>query len=308
MIFLKFQFYSQFYTVFYKWADFREWFLKIWFYNLLTPHISKGADFRDFSSSSLNVPVGLPPMPFPKAQFYIHVNSIFSSEVVNLLSRFFFFFSSAENCTILGMIGLFCKRALCTRRYSAKETYHFKDQWSSEPIYIYIYIHILIYTHMDKYIYTFRLTTGWRWLTACLKLQVIFRKKATNSRAFLRKMTSKDKTSYESSPPCTSLSGTTILINRHPKHKWVSPRNENFHPPSSRAHVDSQKSIYTYIHIHMYIYICIYIYIYIYILCIYIYIYIYILYTHIYIHMYIYTYIYICGFSKVGSLQGGTNV
>jgi len=36
----------------------------------------------------------------------------------------------------------------------------------------------------------------------CLKLQVIFHKRATNYRALLRKMTYKDKASYESSPPC----------------------------------------------------------------------------------------------------------
>jgi len=37
----------------------------------------------------------------------------------------------------------------------------------------------------------------------CLKLQVIFRERATNYRALLRKMTYKDKASYEPSPPCT---------------------------------------------------------------------------------------------------------
>ena len=37
----------------------------------------------------------------------------------------------------------------------------------------------------------------------CLKLQVFFRKRATNYRALLRKMTCKDKASYGSSPPCT---------------------------------------------------------------------------------------------------------
>jgi len=37
----------------------------------------------------------------------------------------------------------------------------------------------------------------------CLKLQVIFRKRATNYRTLLRKITYKDKASYGSSPPCT---------------------------------------------------------------------------------------------------------
>jgi len=35
-------------------------------------------------------------------------------------------------------------------------------------------------------------------------LQFIFRKRATNYRALLRKMTCKDKASYVSSPPCTT--------------------------------------------------------------------------------------------------------
>jgi len=43
--------------------------------------------------------------------------------------------------------------------------------------------------------------TGWRRPIGCLKLQVIFRKRATNYMALLRKMTYKDKASYGSSPP-----------------------------------------------------------------------------------------------------------
>jgi len=46
--------------------------------------------------------------------------------------------------------------------------------------------------------------TGWRRLIGCLKLQVIFRNRATNYRAVLRKMTHEDKTSYDSTPPCIS--------------------------------------------------------------------------------------------------------
>jgi len=37
-------------------------------------------------------------------------------------------------------------------------------------------------------------------------LQVIFRKRATNSRALLREMSYKDKASYDSTPPCTESS------------------------------------------------------------------------------------------------------
>jgi len=38
----------------------------------------------------------------------------------------------------------------------------------------------------------------------CRKLQVIFRKRATNHRALLKKMTYRDKTTYDSSQPCTA--------------------------------------------------------------------------------------------------------
>jgi len=45
--------------------------------------------------------------------------------------------------------------------------------------------------------------TGWRRFIGCVKLQVVFYKRAINYRALLRKMTYKDKPSYASSPPCT---------------------------------------------------------------------------------------------------------
>jgi len=49
--------------------------------------------------------------------------------------------------------------------------------------------------------------TGWQRLIGCLTLQIIFHKRATNYRAFLRKMTYKDKASYESMshPTCVTL-------------------------------------------------------------------------------------------------------
>ena len=49
--------------------------------------------------------------------------------------------------------------------------------------------------------------TGWRRPIGCLKLQVNFRRRATNYKALLRKMTSKDKASYASSAPCKRESG-----------------------------------------------------------------------------------------------------
>jgi len=46
--------------------------------------------------------------------------------------------------------------------------------------------------------------SGWR-RPICLRLQAISRKRATNYRALLRKMTYKHKASYGSSPPCTRI-------------------------------------------------------------------------------------------------------
>jgi len=53
--------------------------------------------------------------------------------------------------------------------------------------------------------------TGWRRLIGCLKLQVIFRKRATNYRALLREKTYKDKASCDSTPPCTDTYNAEIF-------------------------------------------------------------------------------------------------
>jgi len=47
--------------------------------------------------------------------------------------------------------------------------------------------------------------TGWRRLIGSPKLLIIFHQRATEYRSLLRKMTYKDKGSYESSPPCTII-------------------------------------------------------------------------------------------------------
>jgi len=44
--------------------------------------------------------------------------------------------------------------------------------------------------------------TGWRRLIGSRKVQIIFHKRATKYTSLLRKMTYKDKGSYESCPPC----------------------------------------------------------------------------------------------------------
>jgi len=48
-------------------------------------------------------------------------------------------------------------------------------------------------------------TTGWRRLIGSPKSQIIFDKRATKYTSRWRKMTCKDKGSYESSPPCTTF-------------------------------------------------------------------------------------------------------
>jgi len=58
-------------------------------------------------------------------------------------------------------------------------------------------------THCDILLVSLYSDTGWRRLIGSPKLQIIFHKRATRYRALLLKMTSKDKGSYESLPPCT---------------------------------------------------------------------------------------------------------
>jgi len=53
-------------------------------------------------------------------------------------------------------------------------------------------------------------STGWRRPIGCLKLQVIFRKRATMYRALSRKITSRDKASCDSTPPCTATHYNTL--------------------------------------------------------------------------------------------------
>ena len=48
------------------------------------------------------------------------------------------------------------------------------------------------------------INTGWRRLIGSPKLQIMFHKRATKYRSLLRKMTYKDKGSYESLPPCNT--------------------------------------------------------------------------------------------------------
>jgi len=59
--------------------------------------------------------------------------------------------------------------------------------------------------------------TGWRRLIGSPKLQIIFHKRATKYRSLLRKMTYKDKGSYESSPPCKIC----VLCSQVYRHRFI---------------------------------------------------------------------------------------
>ena len=77
--------------------------------------------------------------------------------------------------------------------------------------YIYIYIHTYSYTYTyiiylcSENVNASYVTydTGRRRPIGCLKLLVIFRKRATNHRALLWKMTCEDKASCVTRPPCS---------------------------------------------------------------------------------------------------------
>jgi len=68
-------------------------------------------------------------------------------------------------------------------------------------------VHVVraVCVHVVRAVCVHVVSTGWRRPIRCLKLQVIFRKRATNYRALLRKMTCKNKASYGFAPPCTSI-------------------------------------------------------------------------------------------------------
>ena len=74
---------------------------------------------------------------------------------------------------------------------------------TSQCLYLYVCVYVCMYVHMYVHVYVCMYAcTGWRRLIGSPKLQIIFHKRATKYRSLLRKMTYKDKGSYESSPPC----------------------------------------------------------------------------------------------------------
>ena len=86
-------------------------------------------------------------------------------------------------------------------RASHLDIYTSKSKNTTLPIHHITYALVKIHL-IYIYIYHTRIT-GWRRLIGSPKLQIIFHKRATKYRSLLRKMTHKDKGSYESSPPCT---------------------------------------------------------------------------------------------------------
>ena len=90
---------------------------------------------------------------------------------------------------------------------------------------------------------------GWRRPIGCLKLHVIFGKRATNYRHLWRKMPCKDKASYDSTPPCNTLDQSwhiykcatqRLFSRRYPP--WVSR--------VTRMFFHSETYIHTYIRIN----------------------------------------------------------
>jgi len=98
-------------------------------------------------------------------------------------------------------ICMYINTYICIHIYIYKYIYIHTYMYIYTCVYLYVYMYLCIYMYVYIYIYEF--LTGWRRPIGCLKLQVIFRKRATNYRTFLRKMTHKDKASYGSSAPCT---------------------------------------------------------------------------------------------------------
>ena len=89
-----------------------------------------------------------------------------------------------------------------------------------------IHIHIIYIYVYDIYMQVGRRgrsrCTGWQRCIGCLKLQVIFRKRATNFEALLRKMICKEKAFYASSPPCTEVHRTIAsLVCRYIRNVYI---------------------------------------------------------------------------------------
>ena len=122
----------------------------------------------------------------------------------------------------------------------------------------YGYASDIISMYMYMYIYWVHAAgvTGWRRLIGSPKLQIIFHKRATKYTSLLRKMTCKDKGSYESSPPCTHDIPQVSMVKQGFVTFSLSPSNSMCVCMCACACV----CVYVYIHVHTYIshiYICV---------------------------------------------------
>jgi len=91
--------------------------------------------------------------------------------------------------------------------FSAKETYDYWPFCRKRPV----IKGILCMMHATSDMHP----TGWRRYIGCLKLQVSFRKRATNYRAFLREIICEDKASHVSLPPCSHVCVWWISLHMH---------------------------------------------------------------------------------------------
>ena len=114
-------------------------------------------------------------------------------------ARWYMLYGAAMISRLLKILGLFCRISCLLQGSFAIKTYNLKvPTHRSHPIGAILFAaEYVYYTHNTES------TTGWRRLIGSPKLQFIFHKRATKYRSRLRKMTYKDKGSYESSPPCS---------------------------------------------------------------------------------------------------------
>jgi hypothetical protein len=147
--------------------------------------------------------------------FHTHCTSL--SMVIICLFPYAFYVSLHVNVTSLFMyiVRLFSYTFYISLLTKCTALYIQVSGLFSYILYVSFRIHCLTLfvciTRFFPYMLKVSCRTGWRRPIGCLKLQVIFRKRATNYRALLRKMTytdkrrmtCKDKASYTSLPPST---------------------------------------------------------------------------------------------------------